>query len=67
MRIRLSVAGYVVTAAIAVAGIGIGAGVSQASASHDGAAAGGCGRQCFLLYARHSAGAGVHDERGDRG
>ena len=52
MRIRLSVAGYVLTAAVAVAGIGVGAGVSRASTGHDGAAAGGCGRHCFLLYAR---------------
>lgn len=52
MRIRLSVAGYVLTAAVAVAGLGVGAGASRASASHDQAAAGGCGRHCFLLYAR---------------
>ena len=53
MRIRMGVAGCVLTAAVAVAGVG--GWTSRAVAESAGAseaAAKGCGKQCFMLYAR---------------
>jgi hypothetical protein len=47
MRIRMGVAGCVLTAAVAVAGLGVGTG-----AVAKGVGAKGCGKHCFLLYAR---------------
>jgi hypothetical protein len=63
MRVRLSVVGYVMTAAIAVAGLGAGLGLAGGTSAAVAAravpaalaapaAAQGCGAHCFLLYAR---------------
>ncbi len=60
MRMRLSVVGCLLTAAVAVVGLRVGYGPSDEAASAAGTAAkgvaggavGGCGKHCFLLYAR---------------